>query len=29
VQAYNVQIVVSEDQIIVGVEITQEANDQH
>ena len=29
VQAYNAQIVVSEDQIIVGAEITQEANDQH
>lgn len=29
VQAYNAQIVVTEDQIIVGAEITQEANDQH
>ncbi len=29
VQAYNARIVVTEDQIIVGAEITQEANDQH
>ena len=29
VQGYNVQAVVSEDQIIVAVEVTQEANDVH
>ena len=29
VQGYNVQTVVSEDQIIVAVEVTQEANDVH